>query len=136
MVNQWLQRPPSLCPGAVGREERGALMARVYIHSNSLGCQGPGQWKRWAVVVFPAPLSEDFASASLKGRGFPAVTVVRIHLQCRRCVRSGFGPWVGKIPGRKKWQPTPVFLPGQSHGQRSLTAYSHEVAKCQTRLSN
>ena len=54
-----------------------ALMARVYIHSNSLGRQGPGQWKRWAVVVFPAPLSEDFVSASLRGRGFPAVTVVR-----------------------------------------------------------
>ena len=87
-------------------------MARVYIHSNSLGCQGPGQWKRWAVVVFPAPLSEDFVSASLEGWGFPAVTVV-IHLQGRRRVRSGFGPWVGKIPWRRKEHPTPVFLPGK-----------------------
>ena len=33
-------------------------------------------------------------------------------------------PWVGNIPWRKKWQPTPVFLPGKSHGQRSLTGYS------------
>ena len=32
--------------------------------------------------------------------------------------------WVGKIPWRRKWQPTPVFLPGKSHGQRSLAAYS------------
>ena len=31
-----------------------------------------------------------------------------------------FDPWVGKIPCRRAWQPTPVFLPGQSHGQRSL----------------
>jgi len=31
-------------------------------------------------------------------------------------------PWVGKIPWRRKWQPTPVFLPGESHGQRSLEA--------------
>ena len=36
----------------------------------------------------------------------------------------GFDPWVGKIPWRRKWQPTPVFLPGKSHGQRSLTGYS------------
>ena len=34
--------------------------------------------------------------------------------------RRGFYPWVGKIPWRRKWQPTPVFLPGESHGQRSL----------------
>ena len=36
----------------------------------------------------------------------------------------GFNPWVGKIPWRRKWQPTPVFLPGESHGQRSLAGYS------------
>ena len=34
--------------------------------------------------------------------------------QCRRHKRHGFNPWVGKIPWRKKWQPTPVFLPGES----------------------
>ena len=33
-------------------------------------------------------------------------------------------PWVGKIPGRRKWQPTPIFLPGKSHGQKSLVGYS------------
>ena len=32
--------------------------------------------------------------------------------------------WVGKIPWRRKWQPTPVFLPGESRGQRSLVGYS------------
>ena len=32
--------------------------------------------------------------------------------------------WVGKIPWRRKWQPIPVFLPGESHGQRSLAGYS------------
>ena len=37
--------------------------------------------------------------------------------------RRGFDPWVRKIPWRKKWQPTPVFLPGKSHGQ-SLVGYS------------
>ena len=38
--------------------------------------------------------------------------------------RPGFDPWVGKIPLRRKWQPTPVFLPGESHGRRSLEGYS------------
>ena len=37
---------------------------------------------------------------------------------------TGFDPWVGKIPCRRKWQPTPVFLPGESHSQRSLVGYS------------
>ena len=39
------------------------------------------------------------------------------------CRRPGFGPWVGKIPWRRAWQPTPVFLPGESHRQRSLAGY-------------
>ena len=40
----------------------------------------------------------------------------------RRCKRCGFYPWVRKIPRRRAWQPTPVFLPGESHGQRSLAS--------------
>ena len=38
--------------------------------------------------------------------------------------RGGFDPWVGKVPWSWKWQPTPVFLPGEFHGQRSLENYS------------
>ena len=38
--------------------------------------------------------------------------------------RQRFDPWMGKIPWSRKWQPTPVFLPGESHGQRSLVGYS------------
>ena len=41
----------------------------------------------------------------------------------------GFDPWVRKIPWRRKWQPTPVFLPGESHGQRSLVGYSPGVTR-------
>ena len=44
--------------------------------------------------------------------------------QCWWYRRHGFDPWVRKIPWRRKWQPTPVFLPGESHGQRSLVGYS------------
>ena len=38
--------------------------------------------------------------------------------------RHRFNPWLGKIPRRRAWQPTPEFLPGESHGQRSLVGYS------------
>ena len=40
-----------------------------------------------------------------------------------QCRRHGFDPWVGKIPWRRKWQPTPVLSPGESHGRRSLVGY-------------
>ena len=40
------------------------------------------------------------------------------------CRRSGYNSWVRKIPWRRTWQPTPVWLPGESHGQRSLVGYS------------
>ena len=39
-------------------------------------------------------------------------------------IELGFYPWVGKLPWRRKWQLTPVFLPGRSHEQRSLAGYS------------
>ena len=39
------------------------------------------------------------------------------------CRTPGFDPWVGKIPWRRAWQPTPLFLLGKSHGQRSLVGY-------------
>ena len=44
--------------------------------------------------------------------------------QCRRCKRCELDPWVRKIPWRRKWQPTPVFFPGEPHRQRSLVGYS------------
>ena len=49
--------------------------------------------------------------------------------------RCGFNPWVGKIPWSKKWQPTPLFLPGKSHGQRSLGGCSPGAAKSQKQLN-
>ena len=41
-----------------------------------------------------------------------------------RCKRHRFDPWVGKISWRREQQHTPVYLPGESHGQRSLAGYS------------
>ena len=48
----------------------------------------------------------------------------RTRLQCRGRKRHRFNLWVGKIPWRRAWHPTPVFLPGESHGHRSLVGCS------------
>ena len=46
-----------------------------------------------------------------------------------RDMRCGLDSWVGKIPWRRAWQPTPVFLPGEFHGQKSLVGYSSKGHK-------
>ena len=62
--------------------------------------------------------------------GFPGGASGKEHTcQCKRCKRHMFDPWVGKIPWRRALhppveQPTPVSLPGESHGQRRLLGYS------------
>ena len=60
------------------------------------------------------------------------VTLIKFNLTslmaqmvvCLHCRRPRFDPWFGKIPWRRTWQPTPVFSPGKSQGQRSLVGYS------------
>ena len=64
-------------------------------------------------------LSSSINSQGLKG--FPGGSEVKAV--CPQCGRPGFNPWVRKIPWRRKWQPTPVFLPGESRGRRSLVGY-------------
>ena len=58
--------------------------------------------------------------------GFPGGSVVK-NLPAMR--RHEFNPWVRKIPWKKKWQPTLVFLPGKSYGQGSLVGYSTWICK-------
>ena len=59
--------------------------------------------------------------------GFPGGTVIKnlptMHVM-QETQRHRFNPWVRKMPWRSKWQPTPVFCPGKSCGQRSLAVYS------------
>ena len=63
-------------------------------------------------------------SSALGTKGFPSDSVVKESAcQYRRHGRCGFNPWVRKMAWKRKWQPTPVFLPGKSHGQRSLVGY-------------
>ena len=57
--------------------------------------------------------------------GSPGGSVVKnLPVHACQCRRHGFDPCVGKTPCRRAWQPTPVFLPAESHGQRSLVGYS------------
>ena len=60
------------------------------------------------------------------GASLVAQMTERVHLP-RRWPR--FNPWVGKISWRRKWLPTPVFLPGEFHGQKSLAGYSQRVKR-------
>ena len=61
----------------------------------------------------------------LRVKGLPGSTSGKEPLcQCRGWRRHRFDSWVGKIPCRESWQPTPVFLPGETHGQKSLEDYS------------
>ena len=62
--------------------------------------------------------------------GFPGGSSGKeLTYQYRRCKRRRFNPQVRKIPWRRAWQPTPVFSPRESHGQRSLVGYSPQGRK-------
>ena len=87
------------------------------------------------IVAFQAPLSMGFSGKEYwsglpfpfpiytysKYMGFPGSSDGKKRLQCRR---SKLNHCVTKIPWRKPWQPTPVFLPGEFHGQRTLAGYN------------
>ena len=85
-------------------------------------------------AAYQAPPSMGFSRQECWS-GFPlpspphGTSDIEPACQCRRCKRCRFHPWVGKIPWRRAWQPTPVFLPGESHGQRSLVGYSPQSRK-------
>ena len=76
----------------------------------------------WPVQIFLFPPDSVFI-------GYMFLRIFPFLLGCPVCwclvfYSSPYDPWAGKIPWRRKWQPTPVFLPGKSHGQRSLVGYS------------
>ena len=69
-----------------------------------------------------------FSPGYLAFEGFPGCASGKEPVcHCRRYKRCGLDLWVGKIPGRRAWQPTPVILPVESHGQRSLAGHGPEV---------
>ena len=71
---------------------------------------------------FPCGSVANTLSSQSRGPRFnPWSGAQRLKCLCRR---PGFDTWVRKIPWRRKWQPTPVLLPGESHGGRSMVGYS------------
>ena len=106
----------------------------------SPGCEHPEQgiepvhhlyipWQRiWNIIDKMIKLRTILWNIS-RLPGFPGGTGKEPACQCSRYKRCGFDPWVRKIPWRRTWQPTPVFLPGESHGQRSLRGYSSQGGK-------
>ena len=69
-------------------------------------------------------INYDVGFWHLAGRGQGLPRWCRGKESACQCRRRGFDPWLRKIPWRRKWQPTPVFLPGKSRGQRSLAGDS------------
>ena len=69
----------------------------------------------WVPISFSRGSSQPTDRTQLSGKEF---------CQCRRLKTCKYDPWGGKIPWRRAWQPTPVFWPGEPHGQRRLEGYS------------
>ena len=109
----------------------GALQTESWWHTSvcvwRLENQGGGQWckskDRGNEVIYPVPDLPRW------WRGKESTC------QCRRQI-YGFNPWVRKIPWRRKRQPTPIFLHGKSHGQRSLVGYSSWGHRSQQTVDN
>ena len=84
--------------------------------------------KRWyflCMAIQNIQSGDSFRGGWCRTQGFPGGTSDKESAcQCRRLWTCECDPWVGRIPWRKKWQPTPVFLLRNSHGQKSLTGYS------------
>ena len=81
-------------------------------------------------IIYIQQKKKNIHIANLLGfvsvRKLPRWLHLRIHLPRQE---TGVQSWMGRIPWRGKRQPTPVFLPGESHEQRSLAVYSPWVAK-------
>ena len=99
------------------------LMDMVWVNSGSWWWTGrPGVLQFMGSQGVGHDWTTKLNWTELPNGGASLVTqMVKTAYQCRR---RGFDPWLGKIPCRRKWQPTLVFLPGKSHGQRSLVGYS------------
>ena len=80
--------------------------------------------KQQAIYLAPSTMDHTVRKASQV-----ALAVRKLACQCRRHKRREFDPWVGKFPWRWAREPTPVFLPGESHGQRNLVSCSPSCCK-------
>ena len=106
-------------PGSLQLGHRPRLCNQIHLICRLWICH---QWHQEAGV------SQNIFGQHMAFPGGARGANARRHKRCR------FDPWVRKIPGRRKWQPTPVFLPGKFHGLRSLMGYGSWCPKSQTWL--
>ena len=114
-----LSGPPLWCScpsnGAAGtRRSSGPGLTVDQITGTGDLCWGCSQGQlRKTSFIFPSDANGASNASNNANRVWASLVAqtVKIHLPCRR---PGFDPWVGKIPWRRAWQPTPVFLPGES----------------------
>ena len=97
--------------------------------SGAMGFPGSSVGKEFICNAGDPGLIPGSGRSPGEGIGYPlqyswASLVAQMVKNLLQCGRPEFDPWVGKIPWRKEWQSTPVFLPEKSHGQRSLAGYS------------
>ena len=124
---QSLESCPTLCDsvdhGPPGSSVHGILQARI-LEWVAISFSSDKVWSEWSEVSQLCRLSATpwTVTWTIMQGGLPW------WLSCRESAcqfrRPGFDPWVGKVPWRRAWQPTPKFLSGKSHGQRSLVGYS------------
>ena len=114
IANLWQREYISVTP----RSKRTTWLGSTLKETTSPHCTSPSQR---IITIVISDTTDKFClilNFVFMESGLPQwLSWLRIWLQCR------FNPWVGKIPWRRKWEPTPV-LPEKSHGQRSLMAYS------------
>ena len=133
-----MRLPPELCPPGrlITQHHRQAAHSSAPVHTPSPQSRDLGN----PVPLLPSALaSARFESSNhrqvskIKGsvphcRGLPRChPVVKKPPTNAGDMSRRFDPWVGKIPWRRSWQPTPVFWPGESHGQKSLAGYRLRV---------
>ena len=125
--------PPQCFPSFPGRH----LVAKTssIFSSDTCPLDSPQFPKLTFIVRWLLRLSDLFIDVFLPHRRGLLWWFSRKESACQ-CRRHRFHPWVWKIPWRRKWQLTPVVLPGWSHGQRSLVGYSLWDGKRAGQLSN
>ena len=97
--------------------------------------EGQGGWRAAVHGIAKSQTRLSNWTTTKKAMGFPSgARGQELACQCRRHKRFGFDPWVRKILWRRAQQPTPLFLPGESYGQKNLAGYVHSVTKSRTRL--
>ena len=118
------------------KQQRKAMVGKWIEFLNGIACFPWNEWLRSSeneTEALAHGVVVDLKASFMRSYPVPHVSngLPRWHTwyknlpaQCRRHKRCRFVSWVGKIPWRRAWQPTPAFLLGESHGLRSLAGYS------------